>query len=102
MTQKIDALAPLFHGLPNMRKIVPFVFALAAFGLAPASHAGGYYVQDEAVGSVCGVSCLAGQSESALRLELYYTQVYAHDPDRPPLVIVNRPPAYDPPVSARY
>jgi hypothetical protein len=76
-----------------MRKFAPAVIALALFSYVPASHAGGFFAPDEGVGSVCGASCLAGQSELALQLELEYTLMYAHDPARPPLVIVNHPPA---------
>lgn len=86
-----------------MRKITVLAFALAALGAAPASHADGLFASDEIVGSICGVSCPAGQSEPALRLELETTRMYAHDPARPSLVIVNHPPADDAgPVSARY
>jgi len=85
-----------------MRKMASFAFVLATLGFAPASHAGAYLADGEAVGSVCGASCLAAHSESALELELEYTQMYAHDPARPPLVIVNHPPAEGGTVSARY
>jgi hypothetical protein len=91
---KIVRLAQLFHGLLKMRKIAPAAFALAMLGFAPAGHAGGYY-SDELVGSVCGASCVAGQSEPALQLEMQYTRMYAHDPARQTMVIVNQPMAYE-------
>ena len=87
-------LAQLFHGLLKMRKFASAAFALAMIGFAPAGHAGGFY-SDEVVGSVCGVSCVAGQSASALQLEMQYTQMYAHDPARQTMAIVNQPMAYE-------
>jgi len=43
------------------------------------------------------------ESPEAIALEQRYTLMYAHDPARPPLVIVNRPPDDGPNVvSARY
>jgi hypothetical protein len=87
----------------------PAVVVLAGLSLASPCYADGPFAgpvgyDDPRIAPRVYFPLKPDESESAIALEQEYTLRYAHDPARPPMIIVNHPPAYEasPLVSVRY